>query len=894
MKKLLLLTGVLVLTLTISFAQEIEWQKTIGGIDSDLLNSIQQTADGGFILAGMSLSNISGDKTENNTGNWDFWIIKTDVDGNIQWQNTIGGNDYDQPNAIQQTTDGGYIVGGSSDSNISGEKTENSNGLSDFWVLKLDNTGNIQWQQVIGGSGDDMLVSIQQTADGGYVLGGSSDSNISGDKTENSYGLSDYWIVKIDDTGNVQWQQTIGGGGYDVFRSVQLTVDGGFVIGGYSDSNISGNKTENSNGFHDFWIVKTDSSGIIQWQNTIGGSSVDQLFSAQQTFDGGYIMGGSSISNLSGDKTENSNGSFDYWMVKTDASGNIQWQNSIGGSDNDALYSLKQTTDGGFIMAGFSASGISGDKTENSFGAHDFWVVKTNNLGAIQWQNNIGGSGDEVLVDIQETTDEGFVLAGFSNSETSGDLTGVNNGGDDFWVIKLTNKYNIITGSLFADLNSNNSQDLGEPLLVNKKITEQATGRFTFTNQNGDYLVSVLDSGNFDVAPVILNNYTASPASHNSYFPGFQQTDNLNDFAFQPQGVLNDLCVTITPLSPFRSGFLASYMISYENVGTTTITNPSVVFSPDLNMSYSTATVVPSAIALDSVVWTLNPLLPFESGEFMIVVSVDSGLAIGSMLNSSARIEPVSGDANPACNYSDWDVIVTGSFDPNDILVSDEILTTAQLTSQPFSEYIIRFQNTGNDTAFTVNILNPIDIKKLNLNSFEFVNASHNVELNWRSWENNMEFKFNNILLPDSNINELLSHGYVRYRIQPKTNLVAGNFINNNAGIYFDFNDPVLTNTAVTNIVLPTGLQTLSDKYDYAIYPNPTSGTTFIEVSAIQSAQAEVTLLTMQGKLISFENHQLKVGPNKLDLNTSELSSGIYLVRMVIDGNLVVKKLVKM
>ncbi|MBK8875007.1 MAG: hypothetical protein IPN13_14235 [Bacteroidetes bacterium] len=161
-----------------------------------------------------------------------------------------------------------------------------------------------------------MLVSIQQTADGGYVLGGSSDSNISGDKTENSYGLSDYWIVKIDDTGNVQWQQTIGGGGYDVFRSVQLTVDGGFVIGGYSDSNISGNKTENSNGFHDFWIVKTDSSGIIQWQNTIGGSSVDQLFSAQQTFDGGYIMGGSSISNLSGDKTENSNGSFDYWMVK--------------------------------------------------------------------------------------------------------------------------------------------------------------------------------------------------------------------------------------------------------------------------------------------------------------------------------------------------------------------------------------------------------------------------------------------------------------------------------------------------------------------------------------------------------------------------------------------------
>ncbi|MBL7916578.1 MAG: T9SS type A sorting domain-containing protein [Bacteroidia bacterium] len=894
MKKLLLLTGVLALTLSISFAQEIEWQKSMGGFASEYLYCVKQTADGGFIFGGMSESDISGDKTENSNGSWDFWILKTDVDGNIQWQNTIGGGGYDQLATIQQTPDGGYIVGGFSDSNISGDKTEDSNGLSDFWVLKLDNTGNIQWQNGIGGAGGDQLTSIQQTTDGGYLLGGFSDSDISGDKNEDSYGLLDYWIVKIDSTGSIQWQKTIGGGSYDYLQTVEQTVDGGYMLGGYSNSNISGNKTENTNGSNDYWIVKTDSVGIIQWQNTIGGNSSDELFATYQTIDGGYIIGGRSYSNLSGDKTENSNGASDYWIVKTDGSGIIQWQHSIGGNDEDAFYCLKPTTDGGFIMGGFSSSGISGDKTEAGFGAHDFWVVKTDNIGVIQWQNTIGGSGQEILADILETTDGGYILAGSSDSENSGDITDFNVGANDYCIVKLTNKYNLISGSVFADLNSNNSQDLGEPLLLNKKITEQATGRFTFTNQNGDYVVSVLDSGSFDVSPINLNNYTASPASHNSYFPGFQQTDNLNDFAYQPQGVLNDLCVTITPLSPFRSGFLASYMISYENVGTTTITNPSVVFFPDLNMSYSTATVVPSAVAPDSVVWTLNPLLPFESGEFMIVVSVDSGLAIGSMLNSSARIEPVSGDANPACNYSDWDVIVTGSFDPNDILVSDETLTTTQLAGQPFLEYIIRFQNTGNDTAFTVNILNPIDVKKFNLNSFEFVNASHNVELNWRSWENNMEFKFNNILLPDSNINELLSHGYVRYRIQPKTNLVAGNFINNNAGIYFDFNDPVLTNTAVTNIVLPTGLQTLSDKYDYAIYPNPTSGATFIDVSASQSAQAEVTLLTMQGKLISLENHQLKAGPNKLDLKTAELSSGIYLVRMVIDGNSVEKKLVKM
>ncbi|MBK7388213.1 MAG: T9SS C-terminal target domain-containing protein [Bacteroidetes bacterium] len=458
------------------------------------------------------------------------------------------GTDFEQLATIQQTPDGGYIVGGFSDSNISGDKTDDSNGYSDFWVLKLDNVGNIQWQKVIGGAGADQLASVQQTTDGGYLLGGLSDSDISGDKTENSYGLWDYWIVKIDNIGTIQWQKAIGGGNYDNLQSLQQTADGGYILGGYSESDISGNKTENSNGAADYWIVKTDSLGNIQWQNTIGGSNYDELFSIYQTVDGGYVMGGRSLSDLSGDKTENSNGSYDYWMVKTDASGNIQWQHSIGGSGNDLLYCLKPTIDGGYIMGGFSASGISGDKSETSIGAHDFWVVKTNNIGTIQWQNTIGGSDEEILIDILETTDGGFMLAGSSDSESSGDMTDFNNGADDFCIVKLTNKYNLISGSVFADLNSNNSQDLGEPLLLNKKVTEQATGRFTFTNQNGDYIVSVLNSGSFDVVPVNLNNYTASPASQYSYFPAFQQTDNLNDFAFQPQGVLNDLCVTITPL----------------------------------------------------------------------------------------------------------------------------------------------------------------------------------------------------------------------------------------------------------------------------------------------------------------------------------------------------------
>ncbi len=232
----------------------------------------------------------------------------------IQWQNTIGGSSADWIHSIEQTTDGGYILGGFSDSNISGDKTENSNGGRDYWLVKTDASGNIQWQNTIGGNDWDDLHSIQQTADGGYILGGESNSNISGDKTENCVGFgSDYWIVKTDASGSIQWQNTIGGSSGESFNTIQQTADGGYILGGYSGSNISGDKTENCIGGDDFWIVKTDDSGNIQWQNTIGGNSGDRLNSIQQTPDGGYILGGDSYSGISGDKTENSNGSFDYY-----------------------------------------------------------------------------------------------------------------------------------------------------------------------------------------------------------------------------------------------------------------------------------------------------------------------------------------------------------------------------------------------------------------------------------------------------------------------------------------------------------------------------------------------------------------------------------------------------
>jgi hypothetical protein len=881
MKKYLLILFASSLLPILSIAQVIEWQNTIGGSEWDELASIDQTSDGGYILVGSSLSNISGDKTEACQGLQDYWIVKVNSFGIIQWQNTIGGTAVDLLISVSQTTDGGYILGGCSLSNISGDKTENSignYGYSDYWVIKIDSLGTIQWQNTIGGSDYDYLNSIIQTSDGGYLLGGYSRSNISGDKTENSLGGFDYWIVKIDNVGNIQWQNTIGGSSSDELYSLVQTTDGGFILGGYSYSNISGDKTENLIGglnHADYWIVKTDSLGNIQWQNTIGGNHVDKLFSIVQTTGGGYLLGGYSYSNASGDKTENSFGSYDYWIVKTDSLGNIQWQNTIGGEAFDELYSIVQTIDGGYILGGMSNSNISGEKTENSNNEGDYWIIKTDSLGNIQWQNTIGGSDTEYLKVISQTSAGSYLLGGYSESNISGDKTENCIGWYDYWIVKITDNYNLIGGKVYIDSNSNGSQDAGEIPVINKKIIENSTVRFSFSEQNGNYSVDVLNPGNYTVAPDLINYYTAVPASYSAVFTGIQQTDSLNDFALQPAGVFNDLCVQITPLGPFRSGFNASYMVNYSNVGTTTL-NPTVIFFPDNDVSFVSANPVASSVTLDSLVWNFGPLAPFQSGQ--ILINVNIGVPIGTLINSGVRIEPLAGDANLLCNQSYWEVYTTGSYDPNDIVVDEDTLLSTQFPNPPFLEYLIRFQNTGNDTAFTVKILNLIDTTMLDLSSFEFVASSHPVNLSWLPWERNMQFMFNNILLPDSNINEPQSHGFVRYRIQPKSNLVAGDSITNSAAIYFDFNNPILTNTATTHIVLPTSIQEIISSGNLLLYPNPANSSLTIETRTLISSGSKLTVTDVAGRTLLAKS--LDGNSSKHQIDISSFSSGIYFVQL--------------
>jgi hypothetical protein len=278
---------------------------------------------------------------------------------------------------VQQTNDGGYIVAGQSDSN-DGDVSRN-HGDSDLWIVKLKANGELDWQKALGGSDADNAHAVRQTSDGGYIVAGSTMSN-NGDVSGGKYRSWNFWVVKLTANGTIEWEKQLGGSrvehAYDIFQ----TKDGGYIVAGYSDSNdgdVSGNHGgEKYRGVmmynKDFWVVKLKIDGTIEWQRMLGGSQNDVAWSVRQTSDGGYIVAGSSESN-DGDVSKN-HGYTDFWVVRLKADGTLKWQKSLGGSRVEEAYEIFQTKDGGYIVAGYSSSN-DGDVSEHH-GFGDFWVVK--------------------------------------------------------------------------------------------------------------------------------------------------------------------------------------------------------------------------------------------------------------------------------------------------------------------------------------------------------------------------------------------------------------------------------------------------------------------------------------------------------------------------------------
>jgi len=425
------------------------WDNRYGGTKWDRLTSFQQTQDGGFILGGRSNSSISGDKTQDTIGIYDYWIVKIDWNGNKQWDKTYGGTDIESLWPVVQSHDGGYMIGGYSRSGIGGDKTGPTWGVEDYWVIKLDASGNKQWDKDFGGTKGDLLYTSIQTSDGGYLLGGWTTSDSTGDKTYPNYDTtlytSDYWIIKIDSLGNKEWDKSYGGIGIDELYSINKTVDGGFLLGGVSSSNISGDKSENDKDSldpkGDFWILKIDSFGNKQWDKTIGGPGFDYLLRVANTKDGGFILGGRSSSGIGADKTQDTCGAVDLWIVKIDGLGNKQWDKDFGGTDQEYMWSIQQTTDNGFSIGAASYSNNSCNKSENNLGIWQSWFLKTDSIGNLQWDKTLLVDGKSTYGYAIEVEGGCYIFADDAMGSISGyksqnnwDTTDLST---DLWVVKF-------------------------------------------------------------------------------------------------------------------------------------------------------------------------------------------------------------------------------------------------------------------------------------------------------------------------------------------------------------------------------------------------------------------------------------------------------------------------
>ncbi|MBN1273824.1 MAG: hypothetical protein JXB26_16270 [Candidatus Aminicenantes bacterium] len=488
-----------------------------------------------------------------------------------QWARTYGGSEDDYAYSIQETNDGGFIV--------TGEVLSFGEGLTEIWVIKLNAAGEITWQKSFGAGADDLVRLIRQTSDGGYITAGFTYSF--------AEELDDIWIIKLDAAGQSEWQKIYGGTNYDSAESINQTSDGGYIVAGGTVSYGAGED--------DIWILKLDAAGNITWQKTYGSSDSDFAISALETTDKGFIVLASTQSYGAGD--------VDSWILKLSANGDIEWQKTYGGDDEDRLRSIKQTNDGGYITAGFTYS--------MGAGYDDAWILKLDNTGDIIWQRVFGGVDYDAAQSVHQTSDGGYIAAGGTVSYGAGE--------DDIWILKLDAAGNITWQKTYGGRYSDEAMD----------ISQTSTGGYIiagFTNSFGagedDFLILNLSpSGEIDSECPLMGSSEATITTP-SMTPGStnispQETDAASNETTD-EGI--DTQATVFQLCPAQK---ISLIISSDSGGTT---------SP----SPGTYTYVPSTVVTITAISDDDYLFDTWVGDFPdgdeytnpLVLSMDADKAV--------------------------------------------------------------------------------------------------------------------------------------------------------------------------------------------------------------------------------------------------------------------------
>lgn len=752
----------------------IEWEYSFGGSGSDIGKKVLHTTQGDYVFLGHAVATNNGDLPPA-IGGQDIILTKFSKWGQKKWVKSFGsddGNWWDKSSTMAadfcQTSDGGFIIIGNEWTALNGDSTI---------VIKTDSAGNQQWRKTYKYLYQPW--AIRQKNDGTYVLGLLNTLAVSG---------ADIVIAGMDNAGNLSWKDTLNGSNSEYGSDLELTLDGGFVLTGSTMSQDGDFSTSNGPGQYDGFIAKYTNANQLQWIKCLGTLNRDFLNTVQEDVDGNFWTGGNTESD-------------DAWLVKTDQNGNLLWQKSWGGNWTNIINGLTITADGNLAVCG-SALSTDGDFAANINGQRS-WVAKINKAtGQITRQGWFGGqSYEDAPVDILEDT-EGSLIIISSTWPNNPYVSAFKGGNNDMWLVKLRNAVNTLKASVYLDNNRNGQQDAGEPPFGEAyiKLKKNATDSAVFSYNNGSFTANV-DTGQYELSVIPFRPYyNITPVAKQFYFTDYNKTDSVS-FGVVPLPAIVDVAVSAWAADPARLGRNTTVMVKYTNNGT--IASNSVlklVKDHRTDLATSPLTFIQNG---DTLTATITALQPLESRETFITLAIKTPPAANwnDTLVHEVSIADASNDTTPADNQQPVRQAIVAAYDPNDKreITLPGKMNASQLKNREYLVYQIRFQNVGNDTAFNIVVRDTID-QKLDINTFEMIKADHPYTMQITQGRY-VEWRFDNILLADSNVNEQLSHGYLIYRIKPKPSLQTGDVIKNSASIYFDYNTPVNTNEEITSIV---------------------------------------------------------------------------------------------
>jgi hypothetical protein len=412
MQKLLITLGISMGFYLLHAQPSVQWEKNYGGSKDDYISAILPTVDGGCITVGSSLSS-DGDVGVNYGSN-DCWIMKLNQNGIIEWKKVIGGNKYDTGRSIFYAQDGGYFILGETGSTNGG--AVEIKGKTDFWIIKLDASGNLLWQKTLGGSEADGLFRGVLASDGGFIVAGTTKSN-DGDILQH-FGETytyDIWIGKFDSIGNLEWQRVLGNTEDDYVNCLVKTSDGEYMIGGLLSDTSAFYQSS------DAWIVKFNEDGQILWDRRLGGTNTDFTRALQPSDAGGFYAGIHSRSE-DGEAGILPRKDFEYAVMKLTDQGKLQWSKALGCLGLDEIYDLIQTDNDGVIVGGQTLGYPNSDRTQSiDYQGHDIWLIKLNGNGRLEWETTLGTTSSDFLRKMVQTADSGILLGGWIDQITQTD-----------------------------------------------------------------------------------------------------------------------------------------------------------------------------------------------------------------------------------------------------------------------------------------------------------------------------------------------------------------------------------------------------------------------------------------------------------------------------------------